>query len=175
MGLLYRAFTLDTHSVNDVTGTGRSSNYGFDNFYTPQPGLDSVALAPSGTNPSSLSPTVITPTDSGIILGTGTTAVTPTDDSIETLIDNGTATGELEYLGGTISNYTKNAGSGFSTFDIERIFRNASGGSITVNEIALYCKGNFYTYCIIRDKLSSGVAVADTEYLKVKYTIKITV
>ena len=63
-----------------------------------------------------------------------------------------------------------------ASFDIERIFRNISGGDITINEIGVYVIADYYAYnyCIIRDKLAQGVMVSNGEFLKVKYTIKIT-
>lgn len=112
----------------------------------------------------------------GIQVGTGTNAVTINDYALQTPIVHGDSAGEFVHYGTWLYNYT--VGASTATFDAEKIFYNDSGGSITVNETALY--GIYLTtthtsHCLIRDKLSSGVAVADTEYLKVKYTISVSV
>lgn len=109
-------------------------------------------------------------TDAGIILGTGTTAVTSSDYAIETMVPYGTGSGEMIYYGCWTYNY--NVAGSTAGFDIERIFQNSSGGSITINELALYSRPSTYGFCSARDMVSPGVAIANGEYLKVKYTIQ---
>jgi len=117
----------------------------------------------------------------GIVVGEGTNAVAITDYKLQTKITNGASAGQLVYLSCWLCNLA--VGASDVTWDIERMFYNDSGGTITINELGV---NNFaqitgqpsYTqtsFCMIRDKLSVGVDVADTEYLKVKYTLSVSV
>lgn len=117
--------------------------------------------------------------DFGIVLGTGTNAVTPIDHKLQTPILHGTGAGEMEYLSGFNPQDITVSGSD-AYFDVERMCLNSSGGSITVNEIGVYATADFVTngdelICIIRDIVSPGLAVADGEYLKATYRIQISI
>jgi len=107
----------------------------------------------------------------GIIVGTGTT--TPTIDNyvVETPIAHGTGGGELQY--GAVAFGAPASDATTSQFTITRDFANASGGAITVNEIALYVKGykypTAYYFMIIRDVIAGGIAVPDGQTLTVNY------
>ncbi len=68
----------------------------------------------------------------GLLVGTGTTAVLKNDNTIETLIDDGTAAGELEYGVMVVSAALVVAGGYRVT--LSRQFDNNSGGNITVKE-----------------------------------------
>lgn len=99
----------------------------------------------------------------------------------------GTSVGEFEYGGNDIFGYT--VANPNASFNIRRLFRNNSGGALTVNECGLYASGtrfmsgdpNFlwvswaHSFCIARDLVSPGIAVADGEDLGVTYTPQITV
>ena len=108
----------------------------------------------------------------GIVVGTGTTATTDQDYSLETKIAHGTGAGELEYGAQTIGDPSESGGN--VDMVLTRIFTNGSGDSITVNECGCYCYGNLtpYTFCILRDIISPGEAVADTEALTCEYTLR---
>ena len=115
----------------------------------------------------------------GIVLGTGTTSVTPTDFALATIIADGTSSSQLEYLSSSGSGLTISAPSG--SFTLERLFRNSSGGTITVNEVGVYSTAMDSTtspenngICIIRDIVSPGFAINDGEYARVIYTLSIT-
>ena len=120
--------------------------------------------------------------DLGIQIGTGSTAVAVADDNLITPIANGTSAGQMVYYGCYSLNYTTGASS--ASFDVERIFRNSSGGSIVVAEIGIYSIGTTATsntnpdaifgFCILRDVLGATVTVLNGEYLKVKYTITVS-
>lgn len=112
----------------------------------------------------------------GIVLGTGNTAVTPSDYKLGTLIAHGTGSGQLMYHGMFFPSNATVSGSS-CTFDIERIYKNSSGGDVTINEIGIYCIGRYQNslFCIVRDVLASPVTVANGEYLKVTYTISVSV
>lgn len=119
----------------------------------------------------------------GIQVGTGTTAPTPTDNFLETRILHGKAEGQLEYGGCELVGIAFTDPDG--EFTIRRYFTNASGGSITVNEVGIHAVGTQYksgspygyawAFLIARDIVSPGVAVADGGILRVTYVPKITV
>lgn len=122
----------------------------------------------------------------GIAVGTGTTSPTISDYSMETLIQHDSApptAGRMQYgvvtLGAPTSDATK------SQYTITRNFSNASGGSITVNEIGMLAKmvrfgGASATYSqyyilVLRDVISGGVAVPNGQTLTVNYQPTATV
>ena len=159
----------NTYSIADTLGTLRTVQY------------DALPLcmAPSGGIVISYPYTNSVGTQGqnfGIVLGSGTAAVIPTDDNLQTKINHGTAAGEIEYLGHIFPKDVTTSGSDAS-FTIERLFLNSSGGDVTINEMGLYNAsqtGDVYIYCFIRDLVSPAVVVANGEYLKVTYTIQVT-
>jgi len=118
--------------------------------------------------------------EKGVIVGTSSTAVAVADDNLVAPIANGASAGQFVYYGCWGLNYATGASS--ASFDIERIFKNSSGGSIVVAEIGMYAGWAFggsggegeYTFCILRDVLGATVTVLNGEYLKVKYTITVS-
>jgi hypothetical protein len=116
----------------------------------------------------------------GIVVGTGVNAVTPTDTKLQTRILHGTGAGLLEYGGCELLSIAFADPNG--QFTIRRYFTNNSGGLITIQEAGIYAAGGYSHYnagysnafCIARD-LTGGVAVADTELLRVTYVVQITV
>jgi hypothetical protein len=117
----------------------------------------------------------------GVVIGTGVTAVTPTDTALVTRITQGRGVGQMEYGGSEIVNLALSNPNG--SFDLRRYFTNQSGNPITVNECGIYAAGCHPSstlgassaFCIARDLVSPGVAVANTEILRVIYTLQITV
>jgi len=110
----------------------------------------------------------------GIIVGTGTTAPTIDDYVIETIIDHDAApptVGDLQY--GAVTFGAPSSDATTSQFTITRNFANASGGAITVNEVALYVEAFLYNttyyFMIIRDVIAGGIAVPDGQTLTVNY------
>jgi len=109
----------------------------------------------------------------GIIVGTGTTAPTIDDYAIETLIDHDAApptAGALQY--GAVAFGAPSSDATTSHFTITRNFANASGGAITVNEIALYVEGYDTAvryFMTIRDAIGGGIAVPDGQTLTINY------
>ena len=96
----------------------------------------------------------------------------------------GTALAELEYGGCEI--FGLNIANPNGRFNIRRLFRNESGGAVTVNECGIYSIGSFrmvsddeaggvYAYCIARDLISPAINVLNSEDLAVTYTPQITV
>ena len=122
-------------------------------------------------------------TTAGIWFGTGTTAEDFEGYALATPIANGTAAGELSYTafdeirdgGGFSPNYTYNAPNKTFHKTIGRRAVNSSGGSITINEVALYLR-HFSTASLIhvmpwRDKLASGIAVANGNSIQFNYIL----
>ena len=116
--------------------------------------------------------------DYGIQVGTGTNAESFEDYTLQTKIASGNGAGELAYGEGKAHDETYTAGTKTYKVDLVRYFNNNSGGLITVNEMALVTCGYAPTiegqyWLVARDKLGTGVEVADTGQLKVTYTISL--
>ena len=105
--------------------------------------------------------------DYGIRVGTGTTPVTATDITIETLIVHGIGAGQLSY-GAQVWVDVVESGSNVD-FSWTRAFTNTSGGTITVTEIGFSVLAGTYDVMIARDVLDAPVAVADDEAIVVEY------
>jgi len=160
---LYVGMFGSTVTTNKVAGTSDTmSGYGwiYDGFYNNMMAYNSSlgVVILSGTN--------------GIVIGSGTSAVTPTQYALATQIVAGITAGTMMYYPQWFTKYTISGST--CSFIMERIFKNLSGGTITVNELGIYEIVNNTNFCMLRDKLAVGVAVLNTEYLKVKYTISVT-
>ena len=115
--------------------------------------------------------------DTGIVVGTGFTAVAIGNYGLETIIAHGTGAGQLSYGTGSVA-VPVTSGSTRKFWTV-RTFTNNSGAAITVKECGIYCiaydgAANRY-FCISRDVLASPVAVGNGETLTVTYTISVTV
>lgn len=178
------------YSMTDIDGNARDidSEATYDNFKATlmmgsAPGNSQVIALSGGTDTTSyLDGLILEAQKVGIQVGTGTTAATPTDTSMETRIAHGRSAGELEYGGCELVGITFSDPNG--EFTIRRYFTNASGGSITVNEVGLHAVGCLYdvshfgdswVFLVAHDVVSPGVAVANGEILRVTYVPQITV
>jgi hypothetical protein len=112
----------------------------------------------------------------GIMVGTGITAPTINDYKLETRITHGTGAGQLQH--GDVAFGLPASDPTTSQFTITRNFANASGGSITVNEIGLYVRARAVSYgggtedqyfMVIRDVIAGGIAVPNGQTLTVNY------
>lgn len=112
----------------------------------------------------------------GIVVGTGTTAVTIDDYKLATQIMHGTGSGQMRHLAST-PGWPSVVGSDCS-FLTSRTFLNNSGGSITVRESGIYCRCKGPTYygyaCIVRDVFGTPQAVPDGGSITIDYTLGIT-
>ena len=154
------------HYVRDVTNTLIAAAYSGETFATDAAANDDTY---------------------GIMVGTGNTAPTITDYALETKIDDGVGAGELQYGGVTYGLPTSSATE--SHFTITRDFSNASGGAITVEEIALYVRAEYAwpgdasdrtkgqtvypIFLTIRD-VTGGIAIPNGETLTVNYRVQAT-
>lgn len=105
----------------------------------------------------------------GIIIGSGTTAPAIDDYCIETIIPHAT----MNYSDVVVATPTHDATT--AQFTITRDFSNVSGGTVTVNELALYVRGTSYYYMAIRDVVGGGISVPDGQTLTINYRIQATV
>lgn len=125
----------------------------------------------------------------GIIVGTGVTAPTINDYAIETLIQHDAApptAGRMQYSAMTYGAPSSDGTT--SQFTMTRNFSNASGGLITVNEIALYVKAEIgrlllgyaqtpadLFFMTIRDVIAGGINVPNGQTLTVNYRPQVVV
>jgi len=172
-------------SITDVGGTGRSigsnSNQFENTFLSTAPGRGGAGLTYGGRLSTHANQKGSTSTNNGIVVGTGTTSVTPTDYQLATLVADGSSSGQIEYFSSSGGTFAVAGSTG--SFVLERLFRTGSGGPITINEVGVYaCVGrvgrtdvnDLWHACIIRDIVSPGFAVADGAYMRVTYTISVT-
>ena len=177
-----------SQNIIDIDNTSRAiSNSGDASLNVMHPGLSSKDLtSDAGFTGASVSlgtwPPQVFADEKGIVVGTSSAAVAVADDNLVAIIHNGTSAGQFVYYGCYGLSYTTGASS--ASFDVERIFRNSSGGSVTVAEIGMYSAGSpngpgaldtdTYGFCLLRDVISPTVTVLNGEYLKVKYTITVS-
>jgi len=111
----------------------------------------------------------------GILVGSGTNAESFENYVLQTLIANGSAGGQLAYSASELHSISY-AGTTLKDTLI-RYFNNNSGGSVSVNEVALVAYIDIanmaYRILVSRDKLDSTVTVPDTGQLKVTYEISL--
>lgn len=113
----------------------------------------------------------------GIVVGSNNTAVTPTDNALNTKIAHGEAATQLLY--GGCETYGLAFADPNGEFKIRRYFTNVSGGDVTVREVGIYSPGlvandTAYAFAIARD-VTADTVIATTEILEVEYTVQITV
>jgi hypothetical protein len=113
-------------------------------------------------------------TTEGIVVGTGTGAVSLTDYALGTLIAHGTGAGQLDY-GGIVTSTPVTVGT-TRLFKASRSIWNYSGSSISITEMGLYCcfaGATYYNACIDRSLVS--VTLPDGEGRVFEYEFSITV
>jgi hypothetical protein len=176
-------------AINDISGTGRALTAGSNN-YTDLPNL--LVSSPSGggaviapcNNAAGVclanAPPYYTGDIIGVQIGTGNTAVAPTDDKLTTRIAHGESAGQMDYGGCELAGYTA-SGANVSCV-IRRYFTNVAGGSIGVQETGIYAVGQatnggtptIYPFCICHDVVGT-VTVTNGQILVVTYTLQTTV
>ena len=129
-----------------------------------------AAVSPAATTPRING--AVGSISTGTVVGTGSNPVLISDYSLQTIINNGVGAGQLQYAIQTfLAQYEIGASRYFPT---ERVFTNASGASITVNEIGLYSTpaGAAPTFMLSRDLLSFAIPNGQTR--TVRYVIYTT-
>lgn len=108
----------------------------------------------------------------GIQVGTGTAAESISDNTLQTKINQGSSAGQLQYGSMTYAAPTTTATT--TTFRFTRVFTNASGGTVTVQEIGLASTFSAKFYLLVRD-LTGAVAVNNGQQLTVNYDFTTTI
>lgn len=108
----------------------------------------------------------------GPVLGTGINAVAIGDNKLQTQVVHGTAAGTLDHqLTEALNLQTVGA---TRSFQLRRLFVNASGGPITINECGIYATTAGFYFCFVRDLVSPGVSIPNGGTGTLIYTISIT-
>ena len=183
------------YAMPDITGANRNVDMAFNNvtgvrgtkgnlFIGAPPGNSGIICNNGhlgGATGAYINQMTLLGQNVGIVIGTGVNAITPTDVALQTKIAHGRAAGQMEYGGCELVGITFADPNG--EFSIRRYFTNISGGGITVQEVGIYSTGTIFatsasawawSFCIARD-LTVGIAVANTELLRVTYVPQITV
>lgn len=78
--------------------------------------------------------------NNGLVVGTSNTTPTGLDTwDLEAKVSHGTGAGQLFYYQSTISSFEENTTTNSCRWYLNRVVQNRSGGTITVNEIGLFC------------------------------------
>ena len=112
----------------------------------------------------------------GILAGTGATAPASTDYNIQTLIAQGSGSGQLQYQATTVGS-SGIVGANVDTI-IARVIVNGSAGTITITEIGLVIQmtdsgNNWRNFLVIHDSVSQAVNAGTVAI--VSYDIRTTV
>lgn len=97
----------------------------------------------------------------GLQVGTGTNAESISNTKLQTQVAHGTSAGQLQY--GTVTYGAPSTTATTTTFRVTRVFTNGSGGSITVQEVAIVSEAAFAQtagFLLARD-LTGGVAIGN--------------
>jgi len=181
------------YSMQDITDTARDVDSGGDLSSAWLKGNLKMGSTPGGSEQLVLAGSVETAAantivnisvvgeELGIVVGTGVGAVIPADFALGARILHGSVGGRLEYGGCELVGIAFADPNG--EFTMRRYFTNNSGGGITVEEVGIYAGGTkqvildfgfAWPFATARD-LTGGVAVANTELLRVTYVVQITV
>lgn len=146
--VIYAMFTSVNQNVTDITNTARS--YG----HTEMTGDPGATLA------------------YGIVVGSGTDAVTISDYKLQTMISHGSGSGQLYYAASTF-NAPVLSGSTYSS-ECYRPFINLSGADVAVNEVGIMPIWGSYYFLLARDT-TGGITVPADGMLIVIYKIQTTI
>jgi hypothetical protein len=116
----------------------------------------------------------------GIVVGSGSTPVSPTDYSLASKISHGTGAGQLDY---DVHTVTTSYSSTSSYVEISRVFVNKSNSDVIVREVGLMARNywkdfgavrNDVKFLIARDVLPTPVIVKPLGSLTVRYRISLS-
>ncbi|HUV82942.1 MAG TPA: hypothetical protein VMW53_07710 [archaeon] len=108
----------------------------------------------------------------GIVIGTGTDAVTISDYQLKTRIAHGAGAGEMEYGTQTFDASVTVSGSD-CYFQMARVFTNNSGDTITVKEVGIYSSIGSYDFLLDRTLIDQAVTNGQTLTLQYKFQISV--
>ena len=152
IGLLTCQFTNNSTSIVDVLGNSRNI----------QPQATNLKLN-ADINDAGI----------GIICGSGSAPVSINDYNLQTLIQPGNGTDQLQYSSVDFPNIFL-VDTATALTDIRRFFTNNSGGSINVREIGIKCYG-YSSYRILIERTLINETLADGESLEVTYRVSKTI
>lgn len=175
-GLMARQWAQDNDTIKNVAGADIALDEGGFIFYC-------AAQGGYGLHHGHTAATAFAYQESdqrGVVIGSDSTAVDPDDFGLNTQIRSGEKTGTILYCGTGCHSWTMDTGADTASFKVLGIFHNVSGASIDVKEVGIYATGdtgslthpNSVNFCILRDVITT-ITLADTEFLKVEYTISI--
>jgi len=164
VGTAYLSPSVDT--LTDVNGVARNILTGFDLSGDVTPSYSVCSVDAPETDDSY-----------GIVVGTGTTAVTMNDVNLESKILHGTTSGRLYYGKTDVKNWSVSDTE--AKFDVTRLFTNYAS-DINVSEIGIIAKINLANaedsrFLIVRDVISPADTVPTNYNYIVTYTFKIVV
>jgi len=123
--------------------------------------------------PSAMEASALERTDEyGVVVGTGSTAVTRDDYKLESQISDGFADGQMVYGKTTVEDVNGDPPS--SVFRIIRTFTNEGSTTISIYEIGLIVKAQNKYVLIARDVLDTAQDVPAGATLTVRYIFKVT-
>jgi hypothetical protein len=128
--LLYRHTDSTSRECPDIFNNNRTEGRSYWTFRLAM-GTPGQSVAPGGGSRDR-------PRNIGLMVGTGTDTVANTDFALANRIVHGDAAGELHHYGMFITDYTIDEANGRLFFEVERVFENRTGSSITINEVGLY-------------------------------------
>jgi len=112
---------------------------------------------------------------SGIQVGSGTSSPSASSPYLESLILNGTGSGQLSYGYNSVTSPSISSNPG--TITVTNTFTNNSGGSVTVGEVGLastiYNSAATSAALLIHDVLSSAANVPNGGTITVTYTLQV--
>ncbi len=177
MRLMYRKMALTTRAIFDIDNVSRT--------HAPSQ-ADFCVIHGGGLNVENPNQGEYLPAYKfGIILGTGNTAVSMGDYSLNSLIEHGETSGKMLHYGGFVEGFL--IGPDYAEFNVIKAFENNSGAAIVVREYGLVVATDNYSalssasnkfihlFAITRNVLTTPKTVADQEILKVIYTIRCVV
>jgi hypothetical protein len=116
----------------------------------------------------------------GIVVGSGSTPVDPTNYNLASMISHGTGSGQLDYDASAV---TTSFGGSSSYVELYRSFTNKSGASIVVREVGIIARDIWWSgstavynvnFLVARDVLPSPVTVPNLGTLTVRYRVSLS-
>jgi hypothetical protein len=157
-----------------VINTAGASTTAYIEYYGPSGNVFRGGGTPMGMNAADNDDSF------GVVVGSGSTPVSPTDYALAAKIGHGTGSGQLDYGPATV---TSSYGATSSYAEIARTFLNASGADVTVREVGIIARSywklesgiiNDVRYLIARDTLPSPVKVPNLGTLTVRYRVSLS-
>jgi hypothetical protein len=111
----------------------------------------------------------------GILVGTGTNAVTISDYVLQTPIAHGNSAGQLYYNAVAFDNADVTVSGSDCYYDCKRFIENNSGGDINIKEIGVVCIGAASSYKFLIDRTLYDKNITNGTGARFIYRFKISV